>query len=150
MKNELFTDKNLKEFGNDYIKELTLALKRAGKRSSGKLISSLDYKVKEEGKTILLLLEANDYLTNVDEGRRKGKYPPIKEIAKWARVKGIPQSAVFPIARKIYRFGIKPTNVIADTNKKMLSTSKLSKYEKIMVSNIEDNIEQTFKNNIDK
>ncbi len=47
------------------------------------------------------------------KGRKPGTYPPIKEIAKWCRLKGIDDSAKWPIARSIFKFGIAPTNAFA-------------------------------------
>jgi hypothetical protein len=43
----------------------------------------------------------------IDEGRRPGKMPPIKDIADWCKIKGIPQSAAFPIAKSIGEKGFK-------------------------------------------
>lgn len=41
------------------------------------------------------------------EGRGPGKMPPREPIARWTRRKGIPDSAIFPIRRKIGRVGTK-------------------------------------------
>lgn len=141
-KNELLDDTNLKEFGKDYVKILTIFLKNSRphkKVASGALINSLNSKVVATAKKIQLIIEGNDYLENVDQGRKKGKYPPIRAISKWARIKGIPQSAVFPIARKIFKFGIKPTNVIDKTIKEILTSPTLNrKYENSLVENVEN------------
>ncbi|EFX61756.1 hypothetical protein DAPPUDRAFT_271961, partial [Daphnia pulex] len=98
------------KYGQDVVKELAAQLLRAGKRASGKLINSLNYDLREIADEIQLRILAEDYLTFVDEGRKAGKWPNISAIEKWVRIKGIPQTAVFPIAKSIYRFGIRPTN----------------------------------------
>jgi hypothetical protein len=44
MKNELFDKKKLREFGKDYVKLLTVFLKRANKSSTGALIKLIKLK----------------------------------------------------------------------------------------------------------
>jgi hypothetical protein len=126
-------------FGKDYVKILIAYLKKYDKKATSALINSIDYRLVEQANQISIIIEANDYLKNVDEGRKPGKYPPIKAIAKWAQIKGIAPEAVFPIARSIYKFGIKPTNVIQKTNKEFQTSQTLAnKYAKRISSNIED------------
>lgn len=145
---QLFDDTAIKMFGKDYVKILTIMLKRAGKSASGALINSLDFRVQAEAKEIQIILEANDYLEYVDRGRKPGKFPPIKAIAKWCSLKGIPQSAAFPIAYNMFKFGVKPTNVIDKTIKEIMSSPTLkNKYEDEMVKNVENIIFDQFKNN---
>lgn len=127
----------MKEFGKDYVKILYRELRREGKDATGALINSLAFEIKEEATQIQFLIKANDYLKYVDKGRKPGKYPPIKAIAQWARVKGISQDAVFPIARSIYKFGIKPTNVIQRVVKEFQTSSTLrKKYEDEVVNQL--------------
>lgn len=127
----------MKEFGKDYVKILYRELRREGKDATGALINSLAFEIREEATKIQFLIKANDYLKYVDKGRKPGKYPPIKAIAQWARVKGISQDAVFPIARSIYKFGIKPTNVIQRVVKEFETSSTLrKKYEDEVVNQL--------------
>ncbi len=138
---DIIDDKLATEFGTDYIKILISQLKKDKKSSSGSLIKSLDTKVKNTARDIEIFILSNDYLTNVDEGRKAGSYPPIQAISKWARIKNIPQSAVFPIAKSIFKFGIKPTNVIQATTRMYENNKTLTnKYEDKIVDNIENNI----------
>jgi len=143
---ELYDKKTLNEFGKDYVKILTTFLKKNKKVASGALVNSLNYKLKETAGEILIVLEANDYLEWVDKGRKPGKYPPIKAISQWAKIKGISQDAVWPIAHSIYKFGIKPTNVIKQTINEIQSSPTLKrKYEDELSSNIENIIAEEFK-----
>ena len=136
---ELYDEQTLKEFGKDYVKILTIFLKKNRKVASGALINSINFKLQEKAKEILIILESNDYLEWVDKGRRPGKYPPIRAISEWARLKGISQNAVFPIARKIFKFGIEPTNVIADTIKEIETSPTFQKrYEDTLLKNVEE------------
>lgn len=99
-------------YGTQLVQNLVREIIAAGKDSSGRLKRSIRYELRELANEIEVLIFGEDYLENVDKGRRPGSYPPISAISKWATIEGIPQKAVFPIARSIYRFGIKPTNVI--------------------------------------
>ena len=139
MADKIIDDQTARMFGQDYVKILTALLKKKGKVGSGALINSLDYRVQESANQISIIIQSNDYLKFVDEGRKPGSYPPIQAISAWANLKGISQDAVFPIARSIYKFGIKPTNVIQETNNEFLNSQTLAnKYEQRISTNIED------------
>lgn len=144
----LFSKENLDLFGREYAKMLTIFLKQSGKKATGALINSIDYRLKEDAEGIQLLIEANDYLEYVDKGRKPGSYPPISEISKWASIKGIPQEAVWPIAHKIFKFGIEPTNVIDKTVNSIMTNSRLNqKMEDELVKNVEQIIFDKLKQN---
>lgn len=138
-------DKNLKktfdELGQDLVRVLVKNLLAADKKATGNLIKSIDYRLVEKADKVIVELLAADYLSNVDEGRRKGaKQPPTKALDKWIIARGIaprdkkgrfiPRKSVkFLIARSISRNGIKPTNVIKKTidevyNKKQVLIQK--------------------------
>jgi hypothetical protein len=139
MADKIIDNQTARLFGSDYVKILTALLKKKGKVGSGALINSLDYRVQESANQISIIIQSNDYLKFVDEGRKPGSYPPIQAISAWANLKGISQDAVFPIARSIYKFGIKPTNVIQETNNEFLNSQTLAnKYEQRISTNIED------------
>ena len=142
---KLFEKKMLDEFGKDYVKVLTRLLKKEGKNASGALINSIAYKLRETAEGIQYILEANDYLEWVDAGRRPGSYPPIRAISDWVRVKGISKDAIFPIARSIYQFGIKPTNVLDKTIREIQSSPTLQrKYEEELANNLEKIVASEF------
>ncbi|MCP4761452.1 MAG: hypothetical protein GY870_06695 [archaeon] len=151
-KNKDIIDNSLaKEFGKDYIKILIAFLKKFKKIASGALINSLNSRVQSTAKDIQVFIESNDYLKYVDEGRKAGKYPPIQAISRWAQLKGIPQRAVFPIARSIFKHGIKPTNVIQLTTKEFeTSPSLTNKYEGNIAQKIEDKIFTDYINELEK
>ena len=134
---QFLTDENKRRFGDDYIKIIIQEIRRAGKSSSGKLINSLDYRIKDEGDVVGLAFEGEDYFEEVDKGRKAGSFPPIREIGNWARIKGIPQSAVFPIAKSIFKFGIKPTNIIEKANRAALNGQPFNELEEEIKTNVE-------------
>jgi hypothetical protein len=86
------------------------------------------------------IIESEKYLKYVDQGRKKGTYAPVKAISDWVRVKNITfPNAVYLINRKIFKEGIKPTNVIRDTTKlwRVNQTFK-REYEEIMAKDMEE------------
>jgi hypothetical protein len=143
---ELISAENRRKFGDDYIKILIAELRRSGKNSSGKLINSLDYRLQDSAEVLNIIFEAQDYFEVVDKGRRPGTYPPIQAIANWARTKGISQGAVFPIAKSIYRFGIKPTNINDKAEQRALNGQPFDELE----SNIQQNVENIVFNELNK
>ena len=46
-----------------------------------------------------------DYALYADKGRKSGKMPPYQPIADLLKLKGIPESAIYPIRKKIEREG---------------------------------------------
>jgi hypothetical protein len=122
LKKELIKQLSTKQF-------LTASGRLTDKVATGKLIRSIDYRiVVNETKLLVRDLEikilAEDYLTNVDEGRKAGsKMPPPSKLDKWIVARGIAprdkkgkllprKNLQFVIAKGIQKRGIPPTNVI--------------------------------------
>jgi hypothetical protein len=139
--------KALDEVGKDLVKTMVKKLIEADKKATGNLIRSVDYKVVETANGVIVQLLSEDYLTNVDEGRRPGaKQPPTKSLDRWVVAKGIAprddkgkfisrQSLKFLIARSIGKKGIKPTNVIKKTINEVY-TNKQKLIEKAAIEDI--------------
>lgn len=148
MNDKIFGKKLLDQFGNDYVNTLTKLLLRYNKKASGNLINSLDYRIRREAQTIQIIIQANDYLSYIDKGvsgtERKfntpfsytTKMPPLSALSKWASLKGISQDRVYGIQRSIFKFGIKPTNVIEKTNK-IMAENATKKLSKLIANNVE-------------
>lgn len=164
MANEItfFDTKLANEFGKDYVKILVALLKnntvpsRAGLRpypkvASGRLVQSINYRLQPLATGIQIQLLSEDYLKYVDKGRRPGTYPPIQAIQRWTSLKGIPKGAAWGIRQNIYKYGIKPTNVISKALK-IIETSRDAnrKYEQRMVDNIVKQLEKNFNAAVDK
>jgi hypothetical protein len=148
-----FIDKKLaNEFGKDYVKILVAQLKGNKpypKVASGSLINSINYRLQDTANGINVILLANDYLKYVDEGRRPStnpdSKPPIQAILAWTNIKGIPQEAAWAIRNNIWRFGIKPTNVIRKTIRTIeVSRNANRLYEQRMVDNIVKILEKSW------
>lgn len=131
-------------YGADAIKELTKQLLLLDKKASGKLIKSLDYKVLKVVDNITLQILSEPYLQYVDQGRRPGSFPPVQAIARWCKLKGINVKAAWPISYKIYKFGIKPTNVIEKTVQNISASRAFNKMEDQFSSYLEEKIEDLF------
>jgi len=153
-----FIDPNLaRQFGIDYIKIITAWLlnntvaSRPGlrpypKKATGRLVQSFNYRLRDTALAIQTEIYALDYLKYVDEGRKPGTYPPIKPLLQWARVKGLPDGVAYGAQKNIYKYGIKPTNVIKKATK-IYDTSRVNnrKYEERMVNNLIKIIEKNYK-----
>lgn len=105
-----------------------------------------------------MVLYSEDYLKFVDKGvsgtQRKyntpfsyrSKKPPISVIKQWTRIKGIPEEAAFPIQNKIFRFGLKPTNVVNKSIREIEYRSKwINKFEESITTNILEIVKEGFK-----
>jgi hypothetical protein len=116
----------LEKYGEDVLKEMVSRLGGHGKSSSGRLIRSLKKSIRKDGEALAITFQMDSHGDYVDkgvegaEGRLPGvsfkspykfkKMPPLSKIKQWCRLKGIDEQFAFPIAKKIYRFGIAPTN----------------------------------------
>lgn len=98
------------KYGASVVKEMRTRLFNNGSIASETLYNSLDYEIIDDKKGFELAFLLEDYYVYVDKGRRPGKFPPLKNIREWTRLKGIPESATYPIAKKIAEEGIRPTN----------------------------------------
>lgn len=92
------------------------------KKATGSLYKSLDYEIKENNNVYEVEFVGVDYLQYVEDGRAKGKQPPLSKIQKWMQIKGLPnkdsKSAAFAIARNIGKFGIKPSYFLSKSIRK--------------------------------
>jgi len=143
---EFITPQKLKEFGRDYVKILTRELLRARKDATGQLIRSLNYKIVEDAEIIRIEILSAPYLEWVDKGRKRGSYPPIKPLIQWANIKGLPEQAAWAVRQNIFKFGIKPTNVIQRVVNEFETSPTLKKrYEDEVVNSIIKNINDKYK-----
>lgn len=145
----------IKEFGDEFVKELVRQIIQADKKATGNLIKSLNYKLVEASNEIILQILSADYLKYVDEGRKPGKMPPVKKIIKWAEVRKISYKPKYKtidqlgwaIAKSIEKKGIKPTNVIQKAKDKLLSNkSKIDKISRAGLLDVNELINKTLGN----
>jgi len=109
------TQKVIQSHGEETVATMRDILLANGKSASGELIQSLAFRITYEGSDINVEFSMVDYGQFVDKGRKPGKQPPISAILPWLQIRGIPETAAFPIARKIGLTGIKPTPFFEST-----------------------------------
>lgn len=100
----------LQFLGDSIVGDMKAIIELNGSIATGWLIDSIASKVfKDKNDVYSLSFSYLFYGKFVDRGRGPGM-PPIEPIREWARIKGIPQEAVYPIARKIGREGYQGIN----------------------------------------
>jgi hypothetical protein len=162
MYKKLVTKKALKEFGELWVSTLRDELRNIspfGKYATGKLDKSINYKILERSMNVFdIQLNSEFYLNFIDKGvsgtekrfrtpySYKDKPPPIKPLLKWASVKGLPKEVAYASRITIFRFGLKPTNVINRTIRHIEYRSRwVNRFEDEMVKTILDDIKERFK-----
>ena len=111
MENEEDILKALNYLGESIVGDMKALIELNGSIATGWLIDSIASKVfKDKNDVYSLSFSYLFYGKFVDKGRRPGKMPPLDDIREWARIKGIPQTAVYPIAKKIGEEGYKGIN----------------------------------------
>ncbi len=139
--------KEFEKFAEDFVNSVILVLENKDANATGNLQRSLDYRFVENIGELDINVIGEKYYTYLDNGRKSGKFPPINAIRKWVAVKGIPQGAVWPIAQKIFQFGIPPRNITLEAFRKMVTEDLPRLEERLGVSlgmnlvDIIDNIE---------
>ena len=74
---------------DEVVGDLKASAEEKGLDASGNLIASIRFEPKILGEVFQFKLLLPDYYKWVDEGRKKGKFPPINAILDWMRSKGI-------------------------------------------------------------
>lgn len=138
--------KGLNEFGSLVVLNIALLLRQLDKSASNKLIQSLNHDLVTVVKGINYRIEiyGEDYFTFVDKGRKQGKQPPLRKIEKWVTLKGLEKKSAFPIARKIGRFGIPPTNIIKQMLQKLNTNSIKNKIDDAFIKMIDQQIKEEY------
>lgn len=115
------TEKYLKKYGDSVEQEIETRLRNNGKYATGELYDSIRYEITETKVKFTISFYMASYGVYVDKGTKPSKYaksegkgtgnsPFIKSLMKWCQIKGLPKAAAFPIRRKIWEFGQRPTN----------------------------------------
>lgn len=137
-------DNGLKEFGQDFVLSLAFVLRNLDKRASGKLINSLNYRLVTLVQNVNYQIEiyGASHFKFVDEGRNPGKQPPLNKIQQWCKLKSIPKRAAYPIAQKIGRFGIPPTNALQEAIKQIDFTALEKTIDKVVLDQINKQLKE--------
>jgi hypothetical protein len=129
----------IKKFGLSVITAQKNELQKKKGTATSKLLNSINYRFKASVEKIVVEFISEDYGKYVDEGRKPGKYVPVSKLKEWTKAKGIPESAVFPINRKIFKFGIKPRPWISkpfDKNRQDFNVELINLYSKEIINDV--------------
>jgi hypothetical protein len=155
MENNSGLRKQLEIIGAETINYLRQVLVEKDKRATGNLIQSLDFKVIKDVDGLMLQILTAPYFQYVDEGRRPGKFPPIKPIKSWVKAKRIIvknqtlDQTAFVIARSISQKGIKPLN-LKDKVMRNILTKKEQILKKGAIKDVEELLDKVFYSSIKK
>ena len=87
LENSTITDVLL-DFGNEVQKAMQDNLKQSGAVASGDTFQNITFSSKILGNTFHFVLDmGTDYWKFVDEGRKRGKRPPLNDLIKWVDTK---------------------------------------------------------------
>ena len=131
----------IQNWGNEFIKQLQNNLLKNKSNASSSLSQSITPEVKAQQKGYNLSIMMEDYWFYVEEGRRSGKTPPIKNIYEWIQNKkeiqskfiskstdriAATKSLAYVIARKIGREGTRAKPFVSPALKQV-TTQTLAK-----------------------
>lgn len=129
-----------------FVDALKDSISRADAIASGELYDSIGWTIEENDETLNIKISAADQLMYVVRGRRPGKWPPVNAIKDWTRHRGIPESAAWPIAYKIFAFGIEPRPQIFETVFEILDTQLIQDFGIQLADNLEDLLVRVLEN----
>lgn len=117
----------LEDYCKDFKKYYVDQLDSARVNSTGNLANNFSVSVSVNGHTVLVQVNAPDYMEYVENGRKPGKFPPLVKIQEWIQNKPIlprplangklpsTEQLSFLIARKIAEQGIEPGKQLEKT-----------------------------------
>ena len=129
---------------NNTVKRMQSNLAQSKSNNTGTLRQSLGRNLQEpvkvKGGVLSGAIEATDYWEFVDQGRRPGKQPPLRDILKWVQTK-LPRTSndmatAFLIARKIREKGTKGNEFAS----KVLTTKRIDDLEKSITNSMREDI----------
>jgi hypothetical protein len=99
-------ENNLRQLGERLEYDMKGIIELNGAIATGTLLNDLSVQFEEENDGYRLAISYPFYGRFIDQGRNPStKLPPLDAIREWTRIKGIPDDAVFPIARSIAENG---------------------------------------------
>lgn len=135
-------DKILETVADNITEEMKAIIKLNGSMATGNLYNHIKAKVIDSNNQYKITITYPFYGKFIDEGRKAGKMPPIKDIREWTRIKGIPESAAFPIAKSISEKGFKGINftrvIYSKENKDKLKKIFTNEYTKYIITELID------------
>ena len=141
----------IQNWGNEFIKQLQNNLLKNKSNASSSLSQSITPEVKAQQKGYNLSVMMEDYWFYVEEGRRSGKTPPIKNIYEWIQNKreiqskfiskstdriAATKSLAYVIARKIGREGTRAKPFVSPALKQVTTQTLANRISKHIVETL--------------
>jgi len=141
----------IQNWGNEFIKQLQNNLLKNKSNASSSLSQSITPEVKAQQKGYNLSVMMEDYWFYVEEGRRAGKTPPIKNIYEWIQNKkeiqtkfiskstdriAATKSLAYVIARKIGREGTRAKPFVSPALKQVTTQTLANRISKHIVETL--------------
>lgn len=141
----------IQNWGNEFIKQLQNNLLKNKSNASSSLSQSITPEVKTQQKGYNLSIMMEDYWFYVEEGRRSGKTPPIKNIYEWIQNKreiqskfiskstdriAATKSLAYVIARKIGREGTRAKPFVSPALKQVTTQTLANRISKHIVETL--------------
>jgi len=99
-------ENNLRQLAERLEYDMKDIIELNGAIATGTLLNDLSVQFEEENDGYRIAVSYPFYGRFIDQGRNPStKLPPLDAIREWTRIKGIPDDAVFPIARSIAENG---------------------------------------------
>lgn len=131
-------------------KALVSRLKKQGHVATGKGVNSLETKIRESGSGLLIAIFGEDYLAYQETGRKAGKMPPIKDLMKWVKAKGIASEAKevkrisWAIAINMKKIGMHSNNNKLDMSKRHFFTKTMEGGKQVINKKLFEMFEKNF------
>ena len=93
--------KTLQFLGDSIATDMKILIELNGAIATGRLHNNIQVHASKLDEKYSLVISYPFYGKYVDQGRNPGKRPPVNDIRVWCRLKGIPESAAFPIAKRL-------------------------------------------------
>ncbi len=137
----------LLQIGQELQSRYKSGLQQRGKIATGKLFNSIDYEVRKEEGGMKLFLNGEEYMHNVEEGRRPGTQPPLDAIYKWMIGRGVEggRNRAWLIVKNIKKEGIKPTFILKEI-KESLNNLYKDRLEEAIKRDIRNTMKENLKN----
>lgn len=146
----------LNEWGKIIEAKLRDRLNEDGSNASYKLNQSLKYELRVDGREYELGINMEEYWKWVNDGRKAGRMPPLKNIRDWILIKPVTpmrnkngklptvNQLAWLIARKIGEKGTEGTNFFEDTMEALYNQMEKD-VERAIQDDVDENVEKIIK-----
>lgn len=144
MANFQYTEESIRDSANQAVRQLSQVVDSKGISATGRLQKSFDIgSINDLGFSIDYVFYGNI----VDEGRKRGGFPPVQSIERWIKARGISprkgqtvKQLAYAIALGIQRRGYRPRPFINPTLQEVVDTYMVPQMEDGLAKDLEEDI----------